>query len=145
VRKAQDAITQALKVGVSGSVTLEGGAIAVVAPGVGLHDHTLLPPEEVDFVPSNTRINLGLGKAVATAEAEHELLQFASRELLLPLEVRRADQATVEGFADGALIYGLGNGAVEVAQGSRGLRDRDAVAERRNTGARSCAELTTQC
>jgi hypothetical protein len=40
--EAQDAKPQALKVRIPGSVTLEGGAVAVVAPGVGLDDHLLV-------------------------------------------------------------------------------------------------------
>jgi len=89
----------------------------VVAPGVGLDDHSLLPPQKVHLVGTEARVHLRLRKTVAAAEAEEETFEFAPRELLLPLEISRADQVQVQGTADSPLVHGLGNGAVEVLEG----------------------------
>jgi hypothetical protein len=86
MREAQDAKTKALEMGVAGSVTLECGAVAVMAEAIGFDDQTSVAPEEIHLVRADACIDLWLGKAVAAAEAEHELLQLASRQLLL-LEV----------------------------------------------------------
>jgi hypothetical protein len=87
MRKAQDTKTQALKVRVAGSVGFERGSVGVVAPGVGLDDHSLLPPQEVHLVRAEPGIRFWLGKTVATTEGPEDALEFAARELLLPLEV----------------------------------------------------------
>jgi hypothetical protein len=87
VGEAQDAKTQALKVDVSGSVPLKGGAVAVVTPGVRLDDHALVTPEEIHFVRADARVHLWLGKAVSAAKASKDPLELAARELGLALEI----------------------------------------------------------
>jgi len=60
----------------------------VVAPRVGLDDHSLLPPQEVHLVGTEARVHLRLRKTVAAAEAEEETFEFASGEVILVREVR---------------------------------------------------------
>ncbi|HEY3193582.1 MAG TPA: hypothetical protein VGJ61_12410 [Solirubrobacterales bacterium] len=49
-----------------------------------------------------TRFHLGLGKAVASAEAEEETLELAAGEVGFTLEVGIGDQPPVKGTADRA-------------------------------------------
>jgi hypothetical protein len=85
--EAQDPKTQALKVGVSGAVALEGRAVAVVAKPVGLHDQAAVTPEEVDFVWPDASVHLWPGKAVAAAEAQEGPLELAAGEVRLAPEI----------------------------------------------------------
>src|SRR4051812_43085201 len=98
--QAEDAKTQALKVGVPSAVALEGGSVAVVAEPVGLDDQAAVAPDEVDLVWPGAGIHLGHWKAVAPAERQEESLQLAAGEVVA-FEIAGADQAEVEGSADG--------------------------------------------
>ena len=50
------------------AVFLARDGAAVKASSVGLHDQTLIPPEEVDEVGPHAGIHLGLGNVVPTTE-----------------------------------------------------------------------------
>jgi hypothetical protein len=130
VGEAQDAETQALKMGVTGAV--ERGAVAVVAEAFGVDDQSAIAPEEVHLVALHTRVHLRLGKAVAAAEGEEDALELAAGEVVAP-EILRVDQAEVEGATDSSSEK-LGRGAVEVAERPLGIRQLDAVAAGHNCG-----------
>jgi hypothetical protein len=134
VRDAEDTKTQALKMSVPGAVALERGAVGVVAKAVGLNDHLPITPEEVDLVPTDARVHLWLGKAVATTDAEEETLELAAREVVFPLQIVRADEAQVESPSDGPSENRLGRGAVEVAKGALRARHGNALATGHNIG-----------
>jgi hypothetical protein len=69
--------------GVSSAVALEGGAVSVVSPRVGLDDDVLLAPKKIHFVRSDAHVHLWLGKAVTATEAEEEAFELATAELFL--------------------------------------------------------------
>jgi hypothetical protein len=77
---------------------------------------------------------LELRVAVAAAEVEKNALQLAAGEVRVALKVRIRDQPQVQRSADRTAENRLGNGTVEVAEGSRRLGHPDAVAAGRNTG-----------
>ncbi len=134
VGEAENPKTQPLKMGVSSAVALEGGAVSVVSPRVGLDHHSLVVPEEVHFVLADARVHLRAGQAVTATEAEEEAFELAAAEFFLSLEIGRADQPEVQSPPDGPLENPLGRGAVKVAKRPLGPRDRNAVAAGPNTG-----------
>jgi len=73
----------ALYVGVLGAVRLECGSVPVIAKAIDLDHEPTFRPEEIDFVPSNPRIHVWLGKVVATTDAEEHALELAARQLRL--------------------------------------------------------------
>lgn len=85
--EAQDPKTQALKVGVPGAVSLERGAVAVVAKTVGFHDQSAIAPEEIDLVWAQARVQLWLGKAVAAAEPAEDPLELAASQVGVPFQI----------------------------------------------------------
>ena len=89
VRKAEDPKTETLKTGVLGAISLEGGAMTVEAEAIGLDDQAAITPEEVDFIWADTRVDLRLGKAVATTDGEEDALELGAAEVLLVSEIRR--------------------------------------------------------
>jgi hypothetical protein len=83
VGEAENPKTQPLKMGVSSAVALEGGAVSVVSPRIGLDHHSLVGPVEVHFVWADGRVHLRAGQAVTATKAEEETLQLAAAELFL--------------------------------------------------------------
>jgi hypothetical protein len=127
--EAQDAETQALKVCVPTAVSLEGGAVAVVAEAVSLDDQGSVAPEEVDLVWPDAGVDLRRWKAVATAEGEESALELAACEIVVRPKLLRRDQAEVQCAADGALVDVAGHDGTQVLQGPGSLGDCDAVAD----------------
>jgi hypothetical protein len=101
---------------------------------VGLDDQAAVAPEEVDLIRPDARVDLWLGKAVATAEGEEETLELAAGEVPLWLQFRLRDQPQIEGSADRTPENRLRNGGMEVAKRASRLGYRDAVAAGRNCG-----------
>jgi hypothetical protein len=71
-------------------------------------------------------IDLGLGKAVATAEGEHAVLELGSRALRFGLITDR--QAQELGLAEGGAELGWGKEGTQVGERAGGIGHRDAVA-----------------
>jgi hypothetical protein len=134
VGESEDPKTQALKVGVPGTVALERGAVGVMAESVRLDDQAPIAPEEVDLVRTDARIDPWRGKVVATAEAEEETLELAARELLLRSELFGTDQTQVQGSADSVAVHGLWNCAVKVAESAGRPCHCDGLVAGRNIG-----------
>jgi hypothetical protein len=76
---------------VFGAVTLERVAIPVVSEAICLNDQPAVTPEEVDFVRTDTCVDLWLGEAVAAAEAEKKTLELGASEVGIGTEVVRTD------------------------------------------------------
>src|SRR5262249_611084 len=122
---------------------------------VDLNDQGSVAPEKVDLVCPDTRIHLGLGKAVAPAEADEEPLELAAGELGVA-DLFRADQP-VESPAKGGAEPPLRNGAMQVAEGSGRIRqgepqpspDRPVSesdgAMKSDSGARPATSVTEKC
>jgi hypothetical protein len=132
--EAQDAEAQALELRIAAAVRFKGRAVRVMPEPVGLDDQVAVAPDEVDLVRAQPGIHLWPGKAVAAAEVEKNALQLAAGEVRVALKVRIRDQPQVQRSADRTAENRLGNGTVEVAEGSRRLGHPDAVAAGRNTG-----------
>jgi hypothetical protein len=78
VGDADDVVAAQLEIRVAGSVGLEGGAIRVRLPAVGLDDQALGPPEEVHSVAPDPDVDLRQREAVKPANAPHRPLEAVS-------------------------------------------------------------------
>jgi hypothetical protein len=76
-REPQDGVAAALQVGVAGAVILERGAAPVGAIAIGLDDHALVGPEEVQHVRPQPVVDVRTGEAGVGDEPEHALLELA--------------------------------------------------------------------
>ena len=133
VGEAENPKTQPLKMGVSSAVALEGGAVSVVSPRVGLDHQRAIAPEEVDLVGAEPGIHLRLGKAVAAPDAQEQSLELAASEVGFA-DLVGPDQPEVERSTNSATVHRLGNGAAQVLERACRLGHRDALAAGRNTG-----------
>lgn len=75
--EAQDRVPARLEVGVAGAVVLERGAVAVGRLAVGLDQDAAVEPREVDHVAADRVVDLGLGQAGLTHQAEHAAFELA--------------------------------------------------------------------
>lgn len=105
------------------------------APAVDFDDEALVGPEEVDLVSGKPNIDLGPGKAVATAEGEHAALELRSRAVGFGSIPDR--QAQELGLAEGGGELGWGKEGTQVAERARGSGHGDAVAAGAVTGSES--------
>ena len=103
-----------------------------VRPSVDFDDESFVAPEKVDLVSGNPNIDLGLGKAMATAEGEYAVLELRSRAVGFVLITDR--QAHELGLADGGGELGWGKEGMEVGERARGIGHRDAVTAGAMTG-----------
>jgi hypothetical protein len=130
--ETNDLVAQNSKAGLPGAVLLEGGPASMRIPAVDFDDEAFVAPEIVDLVSSNPDIDLGLGKAVATAEGEHAVLELRSRAVGFGLITDR--QAQELSLAEGGGELGWGKETTQVGERARGIGHRDAVTAGAATG-----------
>ena len=109
------------------------------APAVDFDDEALVGPEEVDLVSGKPNIDLGPGKAVATAEGEHAALELRSRAVGFGSIPDR--QAQELGLAEGGGELGWGKEGTQVGERARGIGHGDAVAAGAVTGSQSAGTV----
>jgi hypothetical protein len=79
VGDAGGSVAGGLEGGVSGSVALEGGTMAMEFPAVQLHGNFLPWPEGVDLVAKHGCVEGGSGQFVLAAEGGEVILQWRAR------------------------------------------------------------------
>jgi hypothetical protein len=134
VGEAQDPEAEALQLRVASTVGFEGSTVAVVSESIGLDDNSAIPPEEVHLVGPEASIHLWLGKAVTAADGEEATLELAAGEIGLSFQIGIGDQTEIECSADGLLVEGAWDYAVEVPKSSRGTSDGHIGAPGHETG-----------
>ena len=115
--ETNDLVAQKSEVDIPGAVLLERRAGSVCVPAIDFDDEALFGPVEVDLVSGNPNVDLGLGKAVATAEREHLVLELRSRAVGFGLITDR--QAEELGLAEGGGELGWGKEGTEVGERAR--------------------------
>jgi hypothetical protein len=98
------------------------------AVAVGLHDHLLRSPQEVDGVWADPGVWLRVGEAVAATEAAEVGLEARARAVGLR-EVADREPAKL-GLTQGPAVFPLGADSPEVHERSGRLRDRDVELQR---------------
>jgi hypothetical protein len=130
--EANDLMAEDRKPRIPRAVLLERGPSAMRNPAVDLDDEPFRTPQEVDLKPIDLDVDLRPGKAMATAEAEHRLLQIRARSVgFKPVIDRQPEEL---GLAKSRREFGWGKERPKVRQRTRGRGHRNPMVAGAVTG-----------
>lgn len=119
--EADDAVAGDREPGVLGAIAFEGAVGQVGAAAVGLDDHALVGPEEVDLVVSDQVVDERSREAVRVAEREEAGFELRARELVVAVEVEHRGEGSASAVGAVQVEGGLDGGEIEELEDLRPL------------------------